>query len=132
MILIQMCMTIATHGQYFLANHQYEASGTVNTAIDISLPRLKNNGVVAPHYTVPINGTTYNVPACTCAEVFKEIPIAKQNHARAFEQEITDKTENWQKTWKDLTGVQVNNGAGADMDLRQYNKLKPLIEKSEQ
>lgn len=124
MILIQMCMTIATHGHYFLANHQYEAVGSIVTAVDISMPRMNIAGHQSPHYIVQVDGVNYNIPQACCVEVSKRIPIEKQNHERAFEDEISDKTKDWQQQWKQTTGIEVNNGAGADMDLRDYDRLK--------
>ena len=122
--LLVMTQTIQTHGMYFLANRQYEYTGTTYTAIDISMPRLKNNGKVARHYIVPIESREYLVPECVCVEYDKVMTAEQQNKTLAHEKEVLDDTKDWVNTWEKVTGIPIKREATADIDLRKYNELK--------
>jgi len=121
--LIVMQQTIMTHGKYFVANHQYEYKSRVNSAIDISLPRLQNQGQVAPQYVVEIDGRDYNIPGCTCVEYDVPLSAEQQNKSLMHEKLTMDSRKDWVEPWEKVSGVKIRRDSGADIDLNQYNQL---------
>jgi nicotinamide mononucleotide adenylyltransferase len=119
-----MQQTIQTHGLYFIASHQYEYTGTIQTAIDISLPRLKNNGRQAKHYIVPVEDREYYIPECVCVEYDVVMTAEQQNKTLAHENEVLDNTKDWVPVWEKVSGIPIKRDASADIDLRKYNSLK--------
>jgi len=111
---IVMNKTMLIEGQYFLFNHQYDYCGTENRI---------DNGQSRIHYIVTLNSKTYYIPDYACIEY--DDPKHKQNQDvyAAIERDFEDHTPDWMEQWEKISGIKINNGAGADIDLREYKSL---------
>lgn len=118
-----MLQTIYTLGRYFLANRQYEYQATCYTPVEAEGDYLLDKGQVKLHYVVAVDGVNYNIPVTVCCLYDTDIPEARQNKQQYYFDSITDHTPDPLATWKDVTGIQIDNSAGADIDLRAYLAL---------
>lgn len=121
--MIVMMFTVEVDGRNFLANRQYEYTAKVSDTVTASGVDKKDKGAFMIHYVVNVDGVDYKIPFCSCVEYDVAIPEEQQNKQKYIENTLLDKTENWMGKYKEVTGIQINNNAGADIDLRRYKAL---------
>lgn len=118
-----MLQTIQVSDKYFVANKQYEYSDTTYAFVTAFGVDKKDIGRHCIHYLVTIGLIAYWIPSCSCVEYDKVIPENEQNKQQYYFDSITDQTKDVIAQVKQAFGIQINNNAGADIDLRAYNEL---------